>query len=158
MEDLDGPVARVTAPDVPIPFTPPLERAVLPQVDDVKEAAVSSSPTEHALVEVTMPQMGVSVAEGTIAEWKKRPGDWVERDETIVEISTDKIETEIPSPAAGRVARDPGRGRRDRAGRRRCSPDRHRLRSRARPHADEDRAGAAAEPRRRRRREHDRSH
>jgi 2-oxoglutarate dehydrogenase E2 component (dihydrolipoamide succinyltransferase) len=50
-----------------------------------------------------MPQMGVSVAEGTIAEWKKRPGDWVERDETIVEISTDKIETEIPSPVAGRV-------------------------------------------------------
>src|SRR5947209_3060051 len=50
-----------------------------------------------------MPQMGVSVAEGTIAEWKKRPGDWVERDETIVEISTDKIETEIPSPVSGRV-------------------------------------------------------
>src|SRR3954452_20033278 len=51
-----------------------------------------------------MPQMGVSVAEGTIADWKKRVGDWVERDETILEISTDKIETEIPSPAAGRVA------------------------------------------------------
>src|SRR3954452_14732543 len=50
-----------------------------------------------------MPQMGVSVAEGTIADWKKRVGDWVERDETIVEISTDKIETEIPSPVAGRV-------------------------------------------------------
>src|SRR3954469_1455520 len=50
-----------------------------------------------------MPQMGVSVAEGTIADWKKRPGDWVERDETVVEISTDKIETEIPSPVSGRV-------------------------------------------------------
>src|SRR3954454_4557188 len=50
-----------------------------------------------------MPQMGVSVAEGTIADWKKRPGDWVARDETIVEISTDKIETEIPSPVSGRV-------------------------------------------------------
>src|SRR3954471_8712895 len=50
-----------------------------------------------------MPQMGVSVAEGTIADWKKKPGDWIERDETIVEISTDKIETEIPSPVAGRV-------------------------------------------------------
>ena len=37
-EDLDGPVVRVTAPDVPIPFRPPLERAVLPQVDDVREA------------------------------------------------------------------------------------------------------------------------
>jgi pyruvate/2-oxoglutarate dehydrogenase complex dihydrolipoamide acyltransferase (E2) component len=51
-----------------------------------------------------MPQMGVSVAEGTVAEWKKRVGDEVEADETIVEISTDKIETEIPSPATGRVA------------------------------------------------------
>ena len=37
-EDLDGPIVRVTAPDTPIPFSPPLERAVLPQVDDVKEA------------------------------------------------------------------------------------------------------------------------
>ncbi len=50
-----------------------------------------------------MPQMGVSVAEGTITEWRKRPGDWVERDETIVEISTDKVETEVPAPASGRV-------------------------------------------------------
>jgi pyruvate/2-oxoglutarate dehydrogenase complex dihydrolipoamide acyltransferase (E2) component len=65
---------------------------------------VSSSPTDSTtLVDVTMPQMGVSVAEGTIADWKKKPGDWIERDETICEISTDKIETEIPSAVAGRV-------------------------------------------------------
>src|SRR4051794_4029441 len=50
-----------------------------------------------------MPQMGVSVAEGTIVEWHKRVGDWVERDEVIVEISTDKVETEVPSPESGRV-------------------------------------------------------
>src|SRR3954469_7279358 len=50
-----------------------------------------------------MPQMGVSVAEGTVVEWKKRVGDWVESDEPIVEISTDKVETEVPSPATGRV-------------------------------------------------------
>jgi 2-oxoglutarate dehydrogenase E2 component (dihydrolipoamide succinyltransferase) len=55
------------------------------------------------LAEVTMPQMGVSVAEGTIVEWLKRPGDWVEADEPIVQIDTDKVETEIPAPAAGRV-------------------------------------------------------
>jgi 2-oxoglutarate dehydrogenase E2 component (dihydrolipoamide succinyltransferase) len=48
--------------------------------------------------------MGVSVAEGTIVEWHKRVGDWVERDEVIVEISTDKVETEVPSPEAGRVS------------------------------------------------------
>jgi pyruvate/2-oxoglutarate dehydrogenase complex dihydrolipoamide acyltransferase (E2) component len=64
---------------------------------------VSSSPTDTTLVEVTMPQMGVSVAEGTVVEWKKRVGDWVEADEPIVEISTDKVETEVPSPATGRV-------------------------------------------------------
>src|SRR5215213_2631061 len=51
-----------------------------------------------------MPQMGVSVAEGTIVEWRKQVGDWVENDEPIVEISTDKVETEVPSPASGRVA------------------------------------------------------
>src|SRR3954465_13516674 len=50
-----------------------------------------------------MPQMGVSAAEGTIVEWHKRVGDWVERDEVIVEISTDKVETEVPSPESGRV-------------------------------------------------------
>jgi pyruvate/2-oxoglutarate dehydrogenase complex dihydrolipoamide acyltransferase (E2) component len=67
---------------------------------------VSYSPTEDAVtVEVTMPQMGVSVAEGTILKWHKRPGDRVEADEVICEISTDKIDTEVPSPAAGRVAR-----------------------------------------------------
>jgi pyruvate/2-oxoglutarate dehydrogenase complex dihydrolipoamide acyltransferase (E2) component len=50
-----------------------------------------------------MPQMGVSVAEGTLVEWRKQRGDWVEADETICEISTDKIDTEVPSPASGRV-------------------------------------------------------
>ena len=71
---------------------------------------MSSSPTDTGsqstkLVEVTMPQMGVSVAEGTIIEWRKQRGDWVESDETICEISTDKIDTEIPSPASGRLVR-----------------------------------------------------
>ena len=66
---------------------------------------MSSSSTDTTFVDVTMPQMGVSVAEGTIADWKKRPGDWIERDETIVEISTDKIETEIPSPVAGVITK-----------------------------------------------------
>jgi 2-oxoglutarate dehydrogenase E2 component (dihydrolipoamide succinyltransferase) len=52
-----------------------------------------------------MPQMGVSVAEGTVVEWKKQPGDWVEADETIADVTTDKIDVEIPSPASGRIAR-----------------------------------------------------
>jgi pyruvate/2-oxoglutarate dehydrogenase complex dihydrolipoamide acyltransferase (E2) component len=64
---------------------------------------VSSSPTETTLVDVTMPQMGVSVVEGTVVEWKKQPGDWVERDEILASISTDKIDTDVEAPASGRV-------------------------------------------------------
>src|SRR6185295_18028351 len=51
--------------------------------------------------EVVMPQMGESIAEGTITRWMKKVGDRVERDEPLFEISTDKVDAEIPSPAAG---------------------------------------------------------
>ena len=51
--------------------------------------------------EVVMPQMGESIAEGTITKWMKQVGDRVERDEPLFEISTDKVDAEIPSPAAG---------------------------------------------------------
>ena len=50
---------------------------------------------------VLMPQMGESVAEGTIVRWMKKVGDMVDRDEPLFEISTDKVDAEIPSPAAG---------------------------------------------------------
>src|SRR5712691_4103705 len=53
---------------------------------------------------VVMPQMGESVAEGTIVRWIKKVGDPVERDEPLFEISTDKVDAEIPSPAAGVLA------------------------------------------------------
>jgi 2-oxoglutarate dehydrogenase complex dihydrolipoamide succinyltransferase (E2) component len=79
---------------------------------------VSSSPTSDpsaapgreaeeaaGVVQVSMPQMGISVAEGTIIEWRKRPGDWVDADEVICEVTTDKVDVEIPAPASGRVER-----------------------------------------------------
>jgi len=47
--------------------------------------------------------MGISVADGTILEWRKRSGDWVETDETVCDVSTDKVDVEIPSPASGRL-------------------------------------------------------
>lgn len=53
---------------------------------------------------VVMPQMGESIAEGTIIRWIKKPGDSVERDEPLFEISTDKVDAEIPSPAAGTLS------------------------------------------------------
>src|SRR5205809_469216 len=54
--------------------------------------------------EVVMPQMGESIAEGTIVRWIKKVGDNVDRDEPLFEISTDKVDAEIPSPAAGVVS------------------------------------------------------
>ena len=52
-------------------------------------------------IDVVMPQMGESIAEGTVVRWLKKPGDKVERDEPLLEISTDKVDAEIPSPASG---------------------------------------------------------
>jgi len=54
---------------------------------------------------VTMPQLGESVAEGTIGRWLKGEGDWVDKDESLVEIITDKVNAELPSPVAGRLVK-----------------------------------------------------
>ena len=54
-----------------------------------------------AKIDVPMPQMGESIAEGTVSKWLKKVGDSVGRDEPLLEISTDKVDAEIPSPAAG---------------------------------------------------------
>ncbi len=55
-------------------------------------------------VEVRMPKMGESITEGTVLEWHKQPGDTVEMDESLLEIGTDKVDTEVPSPSAGILA------------------------------------------------------
>src|ERR1019366_390162 len=57
------------------------------------------------LIDVLMPQMGESVTEGTVTRWLKKVGDTVGRDEPLFEISTDKVDAEIPSPAAGVLAK-----------------------------------------------------
>ncbi len=56
------------------------------------------------MTDVVMPQMGESIVEGTLTRWLKKPGEKVERDEPLFEISTDKVDTEIPSPVAGTLA------------------------------------------------------
>src|SRR5579871_5177418 len=53
------------------------------------------------VVDVVMPQMGVSVSEGTVTRWLKNVGDAIQADETLLEISTDKVDTEVPSPGTG---------------------------------------------------------
>jgi pyruvate dehydrogenase E2 component (dihydrolipoamide acetyltransferase) len=57
-----------------------------------------------ARLDIIMPQMGESIAEGTVSRWLKKVGDEVKRDEPIFEISTDKVDAEIPSPGAGVLA------------------------------------------------------
>src|SRR3954464_5226699 len=59
----------------------------------------------NTTVEVVMPQMGDSVSEGTILEWHKNEGDQVSLDETLVEISTDKVDAEVPAPITGTVVK-----------------------------------------------------
>jgi len=56
-------------------------------------------------VEITMPQMGESVTEGTILEWRKQVGDPVDQDEALVDVSTDKVDTEVPAPVAGTLSK-----------------------------------------------------
>src|ERR1017187_5033660 len=56
------------------------------------------------MTDVVMPQMGESIVEGTLTKWLKKPGDHVERDEPLFEISTDKVDTELPTPAAGALS------------------------------------------------------
>ena len=85
-----------------------VETAAAPAADSVTPAAVDTpsatgnTPTTSGPgTEVTMPQMGESITEGTITKWLKKVGDSVQRDEPIFEISTDKVDAEIPSPVAG---------------------------------------------------------
>ncbi|HEV7217767.1 MAG TPA: biotin/lipoyl-containing protein, partial [Terriglobales bacterium] len=52
-------------------------------------------------IDIVMPQMGESIVEGTITKWLKKPGDKIRRDEPLFEISTDKVDAEIPAPASG---------------------------------------------------------
>src|SRR6059058_5213319 len=59
----------------------------------------------NTTVQVTMPAMGESVTEGTILEWHKQEGDTIEADEILVEISTDKVDAEVPSPASGTIVK-----------------------------------------------------
>ena len=74
---------------------------------DGAQAATEAGPSEVAtgqLVDVVTPAAGESVTEGTILEWRRKVGEAIKRDETIVEISTDKVDVELPAPTSGTVA------------------------------------------------------
>ncbi|MDT3696852.1 MAG: 2-oxoglutarate dehydrogenase, E2 component, dihydrolipoamide succinyltransferase [Ignavibacterium sp.] len=79
-------------------ITKPAAESVEKSEDVVKEIPKSST---DSMIEIAMPKMGESIVEGTIIKWHKKTGDAVKKDETIFEISTDKVDTEIPSPESG---------------------------------------------------------
>ena len=88
-------------------------------------AALGQSSRDHTMsTPVVMPQMGESIAEGTIVRWIKKIGDSVDRDEPLFEISTDKVDAEIPVTCRRDAARDQGQGRRDGRGQQRRCDDR----------------------------------
>jgi multifunctional 2-oxoglutarate metabolism enzyme len=68
---------------------------------EAPEQAQEQEPAAEQEIDIVIPSMGESVAEGVILEWLKQPGDSVEQDEGIVEVSTDKVDAELPSPASG---------------------------------------------------------
>ncbi len=107
----EGGAASTSTPSVPesAATSPGKEDTVTPSAEAtaIRDTSVNngaSAPAPEAAgpgTEILMPQMGESITEGTLTKWLKKVGDTVQRDEPIFEISTDKVDAEIPSPAAG---------------------------------------------------------
>ena len=96
-----GATAPVAAPVVqaPAPVAPPVVEAVA--VAPVAPPVAQTPPPASAGTVISMPALGESVSEGTVTRWLKNVGDHVAVDEALLEVSTDKVDTEIPSPVAG---------------------------------------------------------
>ena len=91
---------------------PAVEEVKAEPIEEIAQAATASAaesnpqsaiqnPQSSAATEVVMPQMGESITEGTVSKWLKAVGDAIEKDEPLLEISTDKVDAEVPSPSAG---------------------------------------------------------
>lgn len=97
--------AAAQSQEMPEPEAP----AILKPMPEPVAASTPSAPTAEDskdaadAVEVVMPQMGESITEGTVSKWLKKVGDAVAKDEPLLEISTDKVDAEVPSPAAGKL-------------------------------------------------------
>ncbi|MFN3420074.1 MAG: 2-oxoglutarate dehydrogenase, E2 component, dihydrolipoamide succinyltransferase [Pyrinomonadaceae bacterium] len=91
---------------LPEPETPAILSQSQPAASEIKQEPPDTKPSadvKMAAVEVVMPQMGESITEGTVSKWLKKVGDTIEKDEPLLEISTDKVDAEVPSPAAGKL-------------------------------------------------------
>jgi pyruvate dehydrogenase E2 component (dihydrolipoamide acetyltransferase) len=102
-----APSSKSQAPSrVEIPAPEPVKEETK-QVDgasaSVNPQSAIRNPQSGAATEVVMPQMGESITEGTVSKWLKKVGDDIAKDEPLLEISTDKVDAEVPSPAAGKL-------------------------------------------------------
>jgi pyruvate dehydrogenase E2 component (dihydrolipoamide acetyltransferase) len=95
---------QAASPAAPAAAKEPQSAAPSPAPAAAPAPAAPAGTAAPALTDVIMPQMGESIFEGTITKWLKKPGDAVQQDEPLFEISTDKVDAEIPSPAAGVLA------------------------------------------------------
>ena len=86
----------------PAPAQPEAE-AAKPATATLSASSPEPTATNEQATEVVMPQMGESITEGTVSKWLKNVGDNIEKDEPLLEISTDKVDAEVPSPAAGKL-------------------------------------------------------
>jgi pyruvate dehydrogenase E2 component (dihydrolipoyllysine-residue acetyltransferase) len=105
--DGDGAVASKPAPAAASPKQEPAKeekKAEAPKAAPAPAAPVEAVASSGGGTDVVMPQMGESIFEGTITKWLKKVGDSVQRDEPLFEISTDKVDAEIPSPASGTLS------------------------------------------------------
>ena len=99
-----APVASAPVVETPTPVAPAVETPAPVIAAPVVEAAAPVAPAPaSAGVVVTMPALGESVTEGTVTRWLKNVGDTINVDEPLLEVSTDKVDTEIPSPATGTI-------------------------------------------------------
>lgn len=91
-------VVEVSEPAIPSIIADAVASAPTPNSENSVDTADSGTSTE-----VVMPQMGESITEGTVSKWLKSVGDSIDKDEPLLEISTDKVDAEVPSPAAGKL-------------------------------------------------------
>ena len=101
--DVGGVIAIIGDADETPANEAPAEEEEPVQEEPKKEAAPEAPAATGAATDVEMPELGESVTEGTITQWLKAVGDTVEVDEPLLEVSTDKVDTEIPSPVAGTI-------------------------------------------------------
>ena len=99
----EAPAAEQPAAEAPAAEQPAAESAPAPSAGEAPAAGSSGGSGEGTTV--TMPALGESVTEGTVTRWLKAEGDQVEVDEPLLEVSTDKVDTEIPSPVAGTLSK-----------------------------------------------------